>query len=183
MPNTINMNGTQNTMNPADYTNYALKVAKSMRLPHWIKDDSEGIALEALVRAAAIYDGRMGPEGYVKVKVRQALLDACRSHLGRGKDENKAKVVSLSTLTHIDDDTDTCEYNVADGSANDAETRMVLENVRNALANMKPKYRRAVELKLEGYKGLEIASELGLTQGRVSQILKQVAETMQRKCG
>jgi len=176
------MNGNKNTMNSAQYVEYALKVARAMRLPHWIKDERDGIALEALVRAAANYDGsKMAPNGYVKVKVRQALIDATRSHLGRGKDENKTAVVSLNTLTHTEDDSDSCELNFADARANCAETRMILENVQTRLNTLKPHMRRVVELKLEGYKGKEIADELGITQGRVSQILKQVSETMRKR--
>lgn len=132
-------------------------------------DDLYQCGCIALCKAAYLYDGRVKFETFAGTVIRNALLDECR----------KARTIysrSLSYDAYVnpdDDDGDTFAGML--GDASDMTDRIFCEELMNIVQSTKKTHKgavlkglEAIELRIKGYSGAEIARMYGVNNNNVT---------------
>lgn len=131
-----------------------------------MQDDAESIAHFTILQCRESWDGRIPYGAFIRSRVRFAVVDEVRAWTHRGQ--------------NLTDPVDPQEMRGFDWSTLDADplTRMAIEQ---ALAEMTDRERTIVYGLAEGKLKQEIAEELGVTNGRVSQLLEGVRVKLNRQ--
>ena len=131
----------------------------------------------ALCKAAYLYDGRVKFETFAGTVIRNALLDECRKAM-----KNYSRSLSYDACINADDDDDGTFAGML-GDTSDITDRLISDELLSIVQSAKKTHKgavlkgiEAIELRIKGYSGTEIARMYGVKNNHVtSWISKAVA--------